>query len=53
MIRGSAGANTGQVATLASITTTAISTATPIFALTTGNTGAMTADLFIFGVCVD
>lgn len=47
------GANTGQVATLAAIATTAISTATPFLALTTGNTGALVADVFIFGVCVD
>jgi hypothetical protein len=47
------GANTGQVATLATIATTTISTANPILSLTTGNTGALVADIFIFGVCVD
>lgn len=47
------GAGTGQTATLAAVALTVISTATPVFALTTGNTGALSVDLFIFGVCVD
>lgn len=47
------GANTMTLATVAAIGTTAVETATPILALTTGNTGALTADFFIFGYCVD
>lgn len=47
------GVATAQTATLATIATTMISTASPFLSLTTGNTGALVADLFIFGVCVD
>lgn len=47
------GVGTAQTATLASIALTVVSTATPILSLTTGNTGALSCDLFIFGVCVD
>lgn len=47
------GANTIQTATLAAIATTIVSTATPILSLTTGNTGALTADVFIWGVILD
>lgn len=47
------GAGTAQTGTLAAIALTVISTATPILSLTTGNTGALVADIFIFGICVD
>lgn len=47
------GANTATVATLAAVASTIVSTATPILSLTTGNTGALNADVFIYGVCVD
>ena len=45
------GANTAVSATIAA--TAASFTATPILSLTTGNTGALTADVFVFGVVVD
>lgn len=47
------GANTIQTATLAAIAGSVASTATPFLSLTTGNTGALTADLFIWGVVLD
>lgn len=47
------GVGTAQTGTLAAIALTVVSTATPILSLTTGNTGALVCDLFIFGVCVD
>ena len=47
------GANTVQSATLAAIAGTIASTATPILSLTTGNTGTLTADIFIWGVALD
>lgn len=47
------GVGTAQTGTLAAIALTIVSTATPILSLTTGNTGALVADIFIFGVCVD
>ena len=47
------GIATVQVATLANLLQTSVSSATPYLSLTTGNTGALTADIFIFGVVVD
>lgn len=47
------GASTLQTATLAAIASTIVSSATPFLSLTTGNTGALTADVFIWGVVVD
>ena len=47
------GAAKAVVATLAAIAGTATQSATPYFSLSTGNTGALTADIFIYGVCVD
>lgn len=47
------GVGTAQTGTLAAIALTIVSTATPILSLSTGNTGALSADIFIFGVCVD
>lgn len=46
------GAGTMQYATLANLLQAAL-TATPILNLTTGNTGALTADLFITGISLD
>lgn len=40
-------------AALAAVALTAIESATPYLALTTGSTAACTADVFIFGVCID
>ena len=40
-------------ATLAAVAGTAIESATPYLSLTTGSTAACTADVFIFGVCID
>lgn len=45
------GSLTSVTATLA--TTVIQNTSTPYLSLTTGNTGALTADLFIFGSCLD
>ena len=47
------GTGTAAVATLANVLQTKIETATPFLSLTTGNTGALTADLFIVGIVVD
>lgn len=47
------GANTCTEAILAAIANTTVETATPFLSLTTGNTGALAADIFISGVCVD
>lgn len=47
------GASTVQTATLAAIAGTSVSTATPYLSLTTGNGAALSADIFLFGVCVD
>ena len=49
---GLTGAGTMQFATLANILQAAL-TATPILNLTTGNTGALTTDLFITGISLD
>lgn len=40
-------------ASLAAIAGTAIESATPYLALTTGSTAACTADVFIYGFCID
>lgn len=48
-LTGAATATLGSVANLIS----KVETATPILSLTTGNTGALTADLFVVGVVVD
>lgn len=40
-------------ATLAALVLTTIESATPYLSLTTGSTAACTADVFIFGVCID
>lgn len=40
-------------ATRAAVTNTAILTGTPILSLTTGSTGAVTADVFVFGFILD
>lgn len=47
------GASTAQPATLANILQTTVASATPNLSLTVGNTGALTADIFIVGVVVD
>ena len=47
------GAGTAQAATLANILQTVAASATPILSLTTGNTGALTADIFIQGIVTD
>lgn len=47
------GASTAAVATLANLLQTKVETATPFLSLTTGNTGALSADVFISGVIVD
>ena len=40
-------------APIAAIATTALTTAVPFLSLTTGSTGAVTADVFIVGYCLD
>ena len=50
---GLSGANTGVLATVASVATSTTETATPFLSLTTGSTAACTADIFIFGVIID
>jgi hypothetical protein len=47
------GAGTSVAATLANILQTKVESATPFLSLTTGNTGTLTADIFILGVVVD
>jgi len=47
------GAGTSASATLTNLLQTKVQTATPNLALTTGNTGALTADIFIVGITVD
>lgn len=47
------GANTSQVATMAAVALTKVQTATPFLALSTGNIGALTADIFVYGVILD
>lgn len=46
-------ANVNVIATLAAVVSTALTTATPFLSLTTGSTAAVTADVFIWGYCVD
>lgn len=46
-------ANVNVVATLAAVVSTALTSATPFLSLTTGSTAAVTADVFIFGYCID
>lgn len=46
-------ANVNVTATLAAVNNTALLSATPILTLTTGSTAAVTADVFIFGYCLD
>lgn len=50
---GLTGAGKIQDCTLAAVIATDVQTATPILSLTTGNTGALTADIFIYGVPLD
>lgn len=50
---GLSGAAKMVTATLAALLGTDVLSATPILSLTTGSTGAVTADVFIFGVVVD
>ena len=50
---GLTGAQTMQIATLANIIAIKTESATPILSLTTANTGALTADIFIIGFSVD
>ena len=50
---GLSGANKIAVATLAALVATDIQSATPILSLTTGNTGALTADIFVYGIILD
>lgn len=47
------GASTGVSATVAAVAATTNESATPYLSLTTGSTAAVTADIFIFGVCID
>lgn len=44
------GIGTGVLATLAALAGQKIETATPYLSLTTGNTGALSADFFIYGI---
>lgn len=46
-------ANVNVAPALAAVVSTALLTATPILSLTTGSTAACTADIFIFGYCID
>lgn len=46
-------ANVNVVPTLAAVVSTALLSATPNLKLATGSTAACTADLFIFGYCID
>lgn len=50
---GLTGAGKIVSAALAALIATDVQTATPILSLTTGNTGALTADIFIYGVILD
>lgn len=50
---GLSGANKMVVATLAALALTNLRSETPYLALSTGNTGALTADVFIYGVILD
>ncbi len=46
-------ANVNVTATTAAIAATALTSATPFLSLTTGSTGAVTADVFLLGYCID
>jgi hypothetical protein len=46
-------ASVNVVPTLAALVNTALESATPFLSLTTGSTAACTADIFIFGFCID
>jgi hypothetical protein len=46
-------ASVNVVPSLAAVAATALCTTTPYLSLTTGSTGACTADLFIFGYVID
>lgn len=46
-------ANVNVTPTIAAVVGTALLSATPYLSLTTGSTAACTADVFIFGYCVD
>lgn len=50
---GLSGAGKMQDASIAAIVNTDIQTATPFLSLTTGSTGAVTGDVFIFGLILD
>lgn len=50
---GLTGAGTSVVPAFSNLLQTKVESATPILSLTTGNTGALTADIFICGVIVD
>jgi len=50
---GMSGADKTQDATLAAIAGTDVHTATPILSLSTGSTGAVAGDVFIFGLIMD
>lgn len=50
---GLSGAGKIQDASIAAIVTTDIQSATPFLSLTTGSTGAVTGDVFIFGLILD
>jgi hypothetical protein len=50
---GLTGASKGVAATVATVAATNVQSATPNLSLTTGNTGALTADIFIYGFCID
>ncbi len=47
------GAGAAAVATLTNLLSSKVESATPNLSLTTGNTGALTCDIFIAGVVVD
>lgn len=46
-------ANVNVTPTIAAVVGTALLSATPILSLTTGSSSACSADIFIFGYCVD
>lgn len=47
------GADTAQFAAMSNVLQTSVFTATPLLSLTTGNTGALVADILICGIVVD
>lgn len=50
---GLSGADKTQVATVAAVALTDLESLTPILSLTTGSTGAITGDVYIFGAALD